>query len=209
MRTAATRSGFGPFPGRATGFHRFHNRVFFDDGFFFFNNDFFLFPDRFFFRGCFGCFSPFFFSSGFFFGDPFFFGFPSVVFAPPPPPPPPPVVVESDSGANAANVQLATEVQRLSDEVEDLRAEERARGESGSAEPNTSITAKEPGLPVDFIFRDGRRISARNYAIAGQTLWILDEHTAKKFSVADLDVDATQQANAAKGIEIHIPAPQH
>ena len=188
------RRTFVRFPGRPIGFHRFHNR--------------FFFRDRFFFRGCFGCFSPFFFGGGFFAGDPFFAdpfyaGYPGYGYAPPPPAP---VYVSND---NSNDVQLAAEVQRLTDEVEDLRDEEaRDRNERRGASSNASITAKEPGLPVEFIFRDGRRISARNYAIAGQTLWILDEHAAKKFSLSELDVDATQQANAAKGLDIHIPAAQ-
>src|SRR5579859_2925012 len=177
--------------GRGTGFHHFHHR---------------FFHDRFFFRGCFGCFSPFFFSSGFFFGDPFLFdlfyaGYPGYAYGPPPPPAP--VYVSSDNGNDVA---LAAEVQRLTDEVDDLREE--ARDRDRAAAPNASITAKEPGLPVEFIFRDGRRISARNYAIAGETLWILDEHAAKKYTLSDLDVDATQQSNAAKGIDLHIPAAQ-
>jgi hypothetical protein len=187
------RRSFAPFPNGRFGFHRFHNR--------------FFFRDRFFARGCFGCFSPFFFGGGFFLGDPFFAdpfyaGYPGYGYAPPPPAP---VYVNSDSGSDA---QLAAEVQQLTDEIEDLREEERDRDRSDNraAAPNTSITAKEPGLPVEFIFHDGRHISARNYAIAGQTLWILDEHAAKKFSLVDLDVDATQQANAAKGIDLHIPA---
>jgi hypothetical protein len=184
--------GFGRFPNGRFGFHRFHHR--------------FFFHDRFFARGCFGCFSPFFFGGGFFlgdpfFGDPFYAGYPGYGYAPPPPEP---IYVNSDNGSDA---QLSAQVQQLTDEIDDMREEERDRDrESRAAAANTSITAKEPGVPVEFIFRDGRHISAQNYAIAGETLWILDEHAAKKFSVADLDVDTTQQANAAKGIDLHIPA---
>ena len=184
---------FAPFP---VGFNHFHNHFFFHHGHFF--------------HGCFGCFSPFLFSGGFFFGDPFFFGSPAYYGYPGyyPPSPPAPAYVSSDNGDNSYNAALATQVQQLSDEVADLREEarDRDRVERGAAEPNTSITAKEPGLPVEFIFRDGHRITAQNYAIAGQTLWILDEHAARKFALSDLDVDATQQSNAAKGIDLHIPA---
>lgn len=56
-----------------------------------------------------------------------------------------------------------------------------------------------------FIFHDGRRISAQSYAISGPTLWIFNENTARKFLVADLNVSATEQANAANGIEFHVP----
>ena len=112
------------------------------------------------------------------------------------------------SNDNSANVQLAAEVQRLSDEVEDLRNEEsRARTENRpTANPNASLTPNSPALAAIFIFQDGRRISVQNYAIAGQTLWIFNEQTARKMSLADLDTSTTEQANAANGVDIHFPA---
>ena len=102
---------------------------------------------------------------------------------------------------------MATQVQRLTDQVDELQAREsRARAENPAApNPNTSLSAKEPALPAIFIFKDGRRISAQNYAIAGQTLWILDEHAARRFALDQLDADATQQTNAANGVDIHLP----
>jgi hypothetical protein len=200
--------GFGhPF-----GFHNhFHNNIFF--------------------HGCFGfpCGSPFFFGTGFgagfFFGSPFFgfgspfFGgpflgapyYPSYPYYPgdygygPPPPQSQPVAVSSDNGTNT---QLAVEVQRLSDEVADLRDEEARRysqERAAAANSGASITAKEPTVTV-FVFRDGKRITAQSYAIAGQTLWIFDEHAAHKFQIAELDGQATEKANAANGVEIHVPA---
>jgi hypothetical protein len=193
---------FTTFPGRPAGFVRFHN------GGPFFHNRFFV-------HGCFGCFSPFFFGGGFFVGSPFltapFWG-PS--FWGPPyypgypdyygPPPPQPVAATSD---NSTEIALATQVQRLTDEVDELQAREsRARAENAPPpNPNTSLSAKEPALPAMFIFKDGRRISAQNYAIAGQTLWVLDEHAARKFPLDQLDADATQRANAANGVDIHLP----
>jgi len=192
---SGVRRSFAPFP---VGFNHLHNHFFFHHGHFF--------------HGCFGCFSPFLFSGGFFFGDPFFFGSPAYYGYPGyyAPPPPAPAYVSSDNGDSSYNAALGMQVQQLSDEVADLREEarDRDRNESRAAEPNGSITAKEPGLPVEFIFRDGRHITAQNYAIAGQTLWILDEHAARKFALSDLDADATQQSNAAKGIDLHIPAAQ-
>lgn len=193
---------FTTFPGQPVGFVRTHNP---------------FFHDRFFVHGCFGCFSPFFFSGGFFFGSPFvtapfwgspFWGppyypgyYPSDYYAPPAPQP---VAASSD---NSTEIALATQVQRLADEVDELQSQQsRARVENPPAvPPNTSLSAKEPALPAIFIFKDGRRISAQNYAIAGETLWILDEHAARKFALDQLDVDATQQANAANGVDIHLP----
>jgi hypothetical protein len=67
----------------------------------------------------------------------------------------------------------------------------------------------EPAAATTFVFHDGRRIGAQNYAIAGQTLWIFNEHTARKISLVDLDVAATEKANGANGIEFHLPEPKH
>jgi hypothetical protein len=178
---------------RGFGFHHFHNHF----GFF---------------GGCFGCVSPF-FGAGFFWGSPFYppypyYGdyYPDYYGAPPPAQP---VVVNSDNGNSVA---LAAEVQRLTDEVGDLRDEENRRyyeDRARAANSGSSMTAKEPAAATVFVFRDGRRISAQSYAITGQSLWIFDEHAAHKYQLADLDAASTEKANAANGVEFHVPAPPH
>ncbi len=191
-RTFAPNHGFG-FSNRPDGFRRFHHRRPFG-----------------FFNGCFGfsCGSPFFFGSSFGFGapfigpyDPFYYGdyYPPASAAQP-------VVVSTDNGNSA---QLVAEVQRLTDEVDDLRSEtyNQRSAARAQADSHASLSAKEPALDTIFIFRDGHRISAQNYAIAGQTLWIFNEHTARKQSLADLDVSATEQTNAANGIELRLSPP--
>src|SRR5712671_1313978 len=94
-------------------FHRFHDRGFFFDD-------------------CFGCRSPFFFGGGLFLGSPFFPFYPGGYYGGDyygdygygPPAQQQPVVVNADNGNTAA---LAADVQRLTDEVEDLRSEESRR----------------------------------------------------------------------------------
>jgi len=196
--------GFVGFPGRTSGFVHFGH----------FGHPFF-FHNHFFFRGCFGCFSPFFFSGGFFIGAPFFgspfygypyygspYYYPSDYYGPPAPP-----VASSGDNGSSNDAQLAAQIQQLSDQVSDLQSENyranRAANSGGSS------TAKEPGVPAVFIFKDGRKITAQNYAIAGETLWIMDEHSARKFALDQLDVDATQQANAANGLDIHLSTGKH
>jgi hypothetical protein len=105
-------------------------------------------------------------------------------------------------------VQLASEVQRLTDEVDDLRSEESRRyadDRAAAANSGASMSAKEPAAATVFVFRDGNRISAQSYAVAGPTLWIFNEHTARKYQIADLDAAATDKVNAANGVEFHIP----
>ncbi len=101
------------------------------------------------------------------------------------------------------------EVQRLDDEVSDLRNNEEAyRSRSDNQPPadqHSSLSAKQPAVATVFVFHDGRRISATNYAVAGQTLWIFGESVARKFPLSEVDVQATEQTNSANGIEVRLP----
>jgi len=196
--------GHHVFVGTGFGFNHFHHFGFTHFGF----------------HGCFGCFSPFFFGGGFFLGSPFY------PYPYPYSPYPysyypgdyygggysaPPVAVSSDNGNsnNGNDVQLAADVQRLSDQVEDLRSEERRRyaEDRAAAGSGASLSAKNPAVATLFIFRDGHRISAQSYAITGETLWIFDEHAARKYTLADLDAPATEKANSANGVEFRVPDP--
>jgi hypothetical protein len=173
-----------------------------------------------FFRGCFGAFpcgnrfffgDPFFFGSGFGFGTGFGFGFgapyvpyyyPDTSYYPPYPPPNYNAAPPSD---NSADIQLAMEIQKLSDEIEELRNEQSR--ERSANQPPASLAPQPPATATTFVFRDGHRISAINYAIAGQTLWIFSEHAAQKVALDDLDRAATEQVNAANGIYLYLPKP--
>jgi len=158
--------------------------------------------------------SFFFGSNPFLFGSPFFSPFGTVGYIPGFDypydyynyPQQQPVVVQSDNGADT---QLAVEVQQLSDEIADLRGEQamqRLQNRPAPA-PGTSMSVVPPAPSTTFVFRDGRRLTAQNYAISGQTLWILNEHAAQKFSLSDLDRAATEQTNASAGVELHLPEP--
>jgi hypothetical protein len=202
----------GVFVGHTVGFNSFHNNFVF-------------------FHGCFGCFSPFFFPGGFFFGSPFFgfgfgFGAPFFPYYPYYPgygyggygpyysqPAPSDYDNSGNSGNSGNTAQLSADVQNLSNQVADLRAD--VNGENANsgnyverAPPGTSLSATEPAVATVFIFRDGLRVTGQNYAIAGATLWVFNERSARKYPMSDLDAAATEKANAANGVEFHIPEPQ-
>jgi len=212
-RTFAPRGGIRVSAGFGTGFRRFHD---FDDFRFrhrrFRDFDDFRFRRPFFFgRGCFNSFNPF--CNQFFFGSTLGFGS-GLGFAPYYPsyapdyayqPPPQQVIVEREDN----NRDLSLEVERLSDEVQLLREEDlRSRGESRNAapQPQGSMSAQQPPAYTVLVFRDGRRLSVQNYAIAGASLWIINEQAAKKMPVSDLDLAATEQANSANGVEFKLPS---
>lgn len=155
------------------------------------------------------------FGNPFLFGNPFFSGFATAGYIPGFDypydysnynQPQQPVVVQSDNGTDT---QLLMEVQRLSDEISDLRGQQALQEirNRPAPPPGTSMSAVSPAAETTFVFRDGRRLTAQNYAITGQTLWILNEHAAKKYAISDLDQAATEQLNSANGVELHLPQP--
>lgn len=162
--------------------------------------------------GCFNSFSPFCNSFGFGNG----FGFSSgLAYAPAypldygyQPQPPQQVIVAPDDN----NRDLSLQVERLSNEVELLREDDlRSRNDARNAapQPKGSLSAQEPPEYTVLVFRDGRKVSVQNYAIAGSTLWIIDERAAKKFPLSDLDLAATEQANNVNGVQFKMPSAPH
>ena len=119
-------------------------------------------------------------------------------------PPPQPVVVDDSDTRD-----LSLQVQRLSDELEMMRDEERRRDHERNPAAQQSKPATQENLPnTVMVLRDGRQLSVRNYAIIGPTVWILNERTARKIPLTDLDVPATEQVNARNGIEFRVPGIQ-
>lgn len=69
-----------------------------------------------------------------------------------------------------------------------------ARDERSAAGPTTAL-----------VFRDQHVEEIRNYAIAGGTLWVLNEQAAKKIPLAQLDLDATVKKNDERGVDFQVP----
>lgn len=66
-----------------------------------------------------------------------------------------------------------------------------------------------PQEPTLLIFKDGRKLELRNYAIIGATLFDLTPGHARKVALADLDLEATRKQNDDRGVTFQIPpAPQ-
>jgi len=101
---------------------------------------------------------------------------------------------------------LSSEVRNLRDENEQLRYDldkrrydeaPRAQQSSPRAVPNSITSAPDTVL----VFRDGRKQEVANYAIAGQTLWVLSEKAARKIAISELDIAKTKAANEERGLE--------
>jgi len=78
---------------------------------------------------------------------------------------------------------------------------------SAPSTPPASAKAPEPDNSPSavFIFKDGRRLEIKNYAIMGQTLYDLSDGVLKKVRLTDLDTVATVKANDDRGITVKLP----
>lgn len=83
------------------------------------------------------------------------------------------------------------------------------RGKGSTAKPVVPPTAvadvEEKSPTTMLVFRDGRKIEARNYAIVGQTVWVYTEQDSKRFPLADLNLEETRRANAERGVGFQLP----
>jgi hypothetical protein len=76
--------------------------------------------------------------------------------------------------------------------------------------PEQTVPLREakPAQPTVLVFRDGHQQEVTNYAIMGQTVYVLDDRI-QKIPLTNLDVSATVKANDDRGLEFKIPAQQH
>lgn len=102
---------------------------------------------------------------------------------------------------------------RYGDHYLDSREQQRSRvndetpaRSSGSSDDTAAVPAKEDTGPATvFIFKDGRQIETRNFAIMGETLYDFSSSILKKVQLADLDKDATIKANDDRGTSVKLP----
>jgi hypothetical protein len=98
------------------------------------------------------------------------------------------------------NVQL----QQLRDENESLLSElDQSRA---PATPTSAPTSSTSIATTILVFNDGHQRPVQNYAIVGQTLWILSDARATKVPLADLNLNQTIKINEDRGVEFLGPA---
>ena len=106
---------------------------------------------------------------------------------------------------------LASEMDALSVEEQRLREQEDRERERDQdlyarrSQPREDERAA--GVPATaLVFRDQHVEEVRNYAIAGGTLWVLNDHRAgKKIPLAQLDLAATVKMNDDRGVDFQVP----
>jgi len=90
---------------------------------------------------------------------------------------------------------LNNQIQQLSAEVEQLRSDQMQR-DADEVAPRS--TADE--VPTILVYRDGHRMNIYNYAVTGDTLWVLTGRSSIRVLLSDLDLAATQTVNQDNGV---------
>jgi hypothetical protein len=167
------------------------------------NSHFFFRNNRFFFNSCFnrfGSFGGFGCSSGLYGGYPYYYPYSDFdnYFGQQQQQQQQPVAVENDDSNDR---EVAFQMQAMRDEMRAMREEQHLRDEARNNPPKPESDDGNATL----VFRDGRQLSVRNYAVADHTIWILGPEKARKVQVSELDIPATEQINAKNGVEFHLP----
>ncbi|MGD0791783.1 MAG: hypothetical protein ABR920_08435 [Terriglobales bacterium] len=108
---------------------------------------------------------------------------------------------------------LASEMNALSLEEQRLRQQEDRERErerdqdlyARRSQPREEERAAAVVPATALVFRDQHVEEVRNYAIAGGTLWVLNEQAAKKIPLAQLDLAATARMNDDRGVDFQVP----
>jgi hypothetical protein len=108
----------------------------------------------------------------------------------------------------AYELQMMTNQQQIEQRVDALEERlDRLLEQRSAPAPQSQPQAKsEPSQPAVLVYKDGHKQEVQNYAIVGQTIWVLNEQQAKKVPLSALDLNATRKANEDRGVDFALPA---
>lgn len=88
--------------------------------------------------------------------------------------------------------------------VEEKKPERRSRPDQDRASAEPIVSAEDKSPATVFIFKDGRQLETRNYAIMGGTLFDFSGKLLKKIQIDDIDSAATLKANDDRGVIVKL-----
>jgi hypothetical protein len=102
---------------------------------------------------------------------------------------------------------LSDQVAELTNQVQVLQQEQATREylRPPAAEARATTSQEKP-LSTVLVYRDGHQLEVQDYALMGNTIWVLGDQTTRKIPLTDLDLDVTQKLNADRGVEFVAPA---
>lgn len=85
---------------------------------------------------------------------------------------------------------------------------EPASPDASPAQPaSPSSQPAQPQEPSVLVFRDGHQLEVQNYAIVADFLYDFTPGHARKIPLSQLDLPATEKANADRGLDFTLPGP--
>jgi len=109
---------------------------------------------------------------------------------------------------HARELALANEMNAVSLQEQRLREQEDRDRDVYARRAQPREEERAAAVPATaLVFRDQHVEEVRNYAISGGTLWVLNEQTAKKIPLAQLDLPATAKMNEDRGVDFQVPGP--
>lgn len=115
-------------------------------------------------------------------------------------------IAHGDVGGEVASQQndlLSGQVQALTSEVESLR-----QGGASQTPPAPRPAVQVRSIPTVFVYRDGREVEVRNYAIFNQTLWVFGTETTRRIPLSAINLPATLKLNEDRGVDVALPNAQ-
>jgi hypothetical protein len=115
-------------------------------------------------------------------------------------------IANGDVAGEAASQQndlLSGQIQALTSEVESLR--EGGVSQTPAA-PQAAVQVRS--IPTVFVYRDGRSLEVRNYAIFNQTLWVFGAETTQRIPLSAINLPATLKTNQDRGVDVALPNAQ-
>jgi hypothetical protein len=98
--------------------------------------------------------------------------------------------------AMMAENALGAQVQRLTNEVDQLRYGQQLQGSQFQQQDS-----QPPPVPVTLVLRNGQQLQVQNYAVMNQTFWDFSSQPTRRIPLASIDIPASTQATQAKGGE--------
>jgi len=100
--------------------------------------------------------------------------------------------------------QIEQRIDSLEDRLDQLYEQRSAPASQAQANRQTSVQS-ESSQPAVLVYKDGHKQEVQNYAIVGQTIWVLNEQQARKVPLSALDLNATRKANEERDVEFAVP----
>jgi hypothetical protein len=104
---------------------------------------------------------------------------------------------------------LAGEIQRLNQEIQDLKEEVRpvsqlrpeTREPAPSAQQIPPGSANQTAPPVTVVLRNGNRFKSNDYAVMNDTFWDLSKSPARRVAMSDVNIPESVRASASDGAQ--------